>query len=145
MTFKDFELLRHLRLNSRKSIAKISQECNIPASSAYSRLKSCENEIIKRYTSLLNFEKMGLYAKIHLIIKIRNSSKDNFVNFLKICPNVNSIFRLKGDFDFYIEAIFKHEIDANEWVDNLKEKFHFDNLVVHHILKDIQNELFLVK
>lgn len=144
MTSDDLAVLRHLRLDSRKSLAKISRECGIPAISVYNKIKLYENSIISKYTSLLNFDKMGLYSRVHIIVKL-NKEKDGFIKFLNASNNINSVYRLRGNYNFYIEAIFKHELDANDFVKEIKDKFEIQDIIVHDILEDIQKEMFLVK
>jgi DNA-binding Lrp family transcriptional regulator len=139
------KILRHLRLNSRKSLAKIGRECNIPASSAYNEVNRIEQSFVSKYTSLLDFNRLGLYARAHLIIGVDRGDRKLLSEFLGKCPNVNSVYRLRGEHDFYVDAVFKHELEVNDFVKRLKADFAVKEVVVHHILKEVQSEMFLVK
>jgi DNA-binding Lrp family transcriptional regulator len=52
---KDLILIKHLRQNSRKSLANISRETNIPISTLFDRLNELEKTVKKIMLALLIF------------------------------------------------------------------------------------------
>ena len=114
---KDLILLRHLRSNSRKSLAKISRETNIPTSTLFDRLTKLERDIVKKHTSLIDFSKVGYSSFVTFFIKSNN--KEKLKSFLSSNKSVNSLCRISPGFDFYVECVFKDLRDVDEFMEEL--------------------------
>jgi len=59
MKEKDEEIIKLLKKNSRLSITEMSKILDIPDTTIHYRMKKL-NDIIKKYTILLDYEKIGL-------------------------------------------------------------------------------------
>lgn len=136
---KEKELLKHLRINSRKSFAKLSKETGIPLSTLFKTLKKLESEWITKHTSLLDFSKTGHNVKAHLIISSNN--KHELKEHLLQSPNVNSLSSLINEHDFYAECIFKDLKEMSEFKENL-DAYDITHLEHNFIIEDIKREGF---
>ena len=74
---KDIELVKQLRLDSRKSLTNISRKTKIPISTLYDRLKFHEGGLIKKHTSILNFDLLGFKSRVQLLLKTSINNKGN--------------------------------------------------------------------
>lgn len=134
---KELILLQHLRQNSRKSLAKISKETNIPISTLFDTLKGLESNIITKHVSLLDFSKLGYSLKANFAI--RSKQKQRLKEFLMQNQNVNSLFSLINGFDFYAECVFrdlKQLIEFREQVENYDIKKLEETFIVDEIKKE---------
>jgi len=136
---KENELLKHLRVNSRKSLAKVSKETGIPLSTLFETLKKLESEWITKHTSLLDFSKMGHNVKVHMVMN--TNRKPELKEHLVQSPNVNSLSSLINEHDFYAECIFKDLKEMSEFKEQLTE-FDINHLEHTFIIDDIKREGF---
>ena len=141
MKEKEVELLRHLRQNSRKSLAKISKETSIPTSTLFELLKKLENTVITKHTSLLDYSKLGYNLKINFAIK--TNKKQELKQFLIQHKNTNSLSKLINGHDFYVECIFKDLKQVIEFKEQL-ERFDIKDLKETQIIEEIKKEGFNV-
>ncbi len=136
---KDIRLIEHLRKNSRKSLAKISKETNIPISTLFDTLKKLESSVIKKHVSLLDFEKLGYSMKVNFSLK--SQQKQELKKHLMQHPNINSIFSLINGYDFYVECIFRDLKQVIEFKEQL-EKFNIEKLEETFIIEEVKKEGF---
>ena len=142
MNRKDVVLLNLLRKNARETLTLMSRKTNIPVSTLYDRLKANEQNIIKKHTTLLDFPKLGFNTRANIAVKIEKDERNNFVNYLRFHPNVNSMFKINNGFDYMIEIVFRHVKDMEDFLDELEEKFLLLDKQVFYIVEDIKHEEF---
>ena len=111
----DENILRSLMENSKLSYREIGKKVKVSVATVMHRIKKLEKEeIIKKYTTLLNYETLGY--DIEVLIEIRISKGKLFEVEKKIAtnPNVFAVYDITGDFDAAILARFKNrrQIDA---------------------------------
>ena len=134
---KELLILSHLRENSRKSMAEISRQTDIPISTVFDKIKKLENILVTKHTSLIDFSKLGFNIKIGVLLK--TNKKLGLRNFLINNKNVNLAYRVDKGFDYFIEAIFR---DVREF-DSFKEQikiFDIEKINFHPIIEDIKKE-----
>lgn len=139
---KDLLLMSYFRKNSRENLTRISRQTQIPVSTIFDKLRIFEKNLIRRYTALIDFKKVGFDIKIHMLFKLEKEKKEEFKNFLLKNFNVNSIFKVNNGFDFLIEGIFKDMDDLNKFIEQL-DQFKIINRQELFILEDIKREAFL--
>jgi DNA-binding Lrp family transcriptional regulator len=137
---KELLILNHLRIDSRKSLAEISRNTEIPISTIFDKLLKLEKNVIKRYVSLLDFQKLGYSVKVHFMFKI-GEDIDKFKKFLIDHKKINSISKLSGGFDFLVEGIFKDMKELTEFSEDLDE-FNILDKKEHHLVDEIKVEGF---
>lgn len=140
MNEKEFILLKHLRKNSRKSLAKVGKETDIPVSTLFDALKRLEAGAIKKHVSLLNFHKMGYHIKVNMTISARK--KKELRDFLIKDERVNNLYCLTNDYNFMAECLFKDLKEAEDFKESLKE-FGINQMHEHFVLDEIKKEEFL--
>ena len=139
----ELSILDELRKNSRSSIASISAKLNVPATTIISKMKKLEKGIIERYTSLVDFQKLGLFVRVNFAIKARY--KEKLQKYIVEHPNVNSACSLSGDYDYYFETIFPDMASLYNFMESLDEFAPF-KIEEHHIIEDLDREkIALVK
>ena len=105
---KDRCIVNVLLSNSRLSYRQIAKKVGLSVVTVLNRIKKLEKEeIIKRYSTIIDYEKLGY--DVSVIIQIRISKGKLFDVEQKIAthPNVSIVYDHTGDFDATIIAKFK--------------------------------------
>ncbi|MFA6888604.1 MAG: Lrp/AsnC family transcriptional regulator [Candidatus Woesearchaeota archaeon] len=139
---KDIELFSALRKNGRMSLTNISKETHIPVSTVFEKLRQYTDGIIKKYTVLLDFGKLGYTIRVCLVLKV--GCRDKLLHFLDIHPNVNNVYRINNGYDVLCEALFK-DIHAAESFLQALEEFTVMKLEVFYVLEDVKREGFFAE
>ncbi len=131
------EMLMILRDNSRISLTKIANKLNIDIRKAFELKNLFENKIIKKYSSLIDFEKLGYAVNVNFILKTEKN--DLLEGFLINHENVNNLYRTKEG--FITETIFKNMKEFNEFNEKL-DYFNLKEKNFHPVIKEIAREKF---
>ena len=135
--------MAYLRQNARETLTKLSRKTNVPISTIYDKLKQYENDIIKKHTSLLDFNRLGYTTRATIMLKVDKEIKMDIREFLTNSRSINSIFKINNGFDFLLEGIFKEIKELEDFLDRLDEKFKIKNKQVYYIIEDIKREGFM--
>lgn len=103
----DKKILNVLIDNSRLSLRQIAKKADVSVATVMHHIKKLENEkIIKKYTTKLDYEKIGF--DVEVMIEMRISKGKLFEVEKKIAnnPNVFAIYDVTGAFDAIILARF---------------------------------------
>lgn len=140
---KDMVILSYLRKDARETLTRMSRKTSIPVSTIYDRLKTQEQEIIKGYTALLDFSKLGYNARCKIIIRVAREKRDELERFLLVHRNVNSLYKINNGFDFLIEGVFRNIRESEDFLEMLDTKFGVKTKQVYYIIDDIKREAFM--
>ncbi len=141
MRKRDMLIISNLRRNARQPLINISRQTRIPVSTLYDKIKRFESTIIKKYTALVDFEKLGFNIRLLILLKIKDEEK--FKQFLFKSKNVNSAFRISNGYDVILDCIFKYIKEMNNTIDQIEE-FSTDKKVFY-VSKVEARENFLSK
>ncbi len=144
LTKKELLILTHLRADSRKSLAMISRETDIPISTIFDKVNKLGKNTITKYSPLLDFQKLGFGLRVNFVLKANDKKKQELRGFLLENKNVNSVLRLNNDFDFFVEAVFKDMKGLEEFSENLKP-FKIKKKKKFFVIEDLKKEEFLTK
>jgi len=140
----DLKLLGHLRTNARETLTRISQETQIPVSSIFDRLKRLEKmNVIKRYTSLLDLNKIGIHVRVLLLVKPYKSSRENLEDWLMEKRPVNWLIRINGEWKLAAECLFPNIKNLESFIEDFRKSFKGVGYTVYYILEDLKSESFL--
>ncbi len=139
----DQEFIKNLRKNSRSTLTQISRKIHIPISTLYDRLKNHEKDFITKYTTLIDFSKIGYTTKAQIFLKVPIENRIRLESFLNEHQNVNSVYLLNNKYDFLVEGIFENNQLAREFTDYLSTEFNLLDNEIIFIAKDIVKEGFL--
>ena len=137
----DLKIISLLRRNSREKITSISRKTKIPVSTVYDRIKANNGKIIKKNVSLIDFSKLGYSIRMHLLL--RTSQRDKIENFSLKNQNVNSVFRIDGDYDYSLDCIFKDMGEIQEFLNIVNSSFAIEKMSICYVLDEIVREKFL--
>ena len=70
-------ILNELRKNARVSLLEVAKKTNIPLSTVYDKVRNYEGEIIKKHTSIIDFQNLGYHARRIIALKVKKENKEN--------------------------------------------------------------------
>jgi len=141
LTKKENEIIKRLRTNSRMQLTGMGRDLNIPTSTIFKITKNLEKNIIKRYVSLIDFDKLNYCFRIFLISN--SKKKKEFESFLIKHPRVNNIYKISGKYDFISEIILKNRKEMESFLEEIK-KFKITEKNILYIIEDCKKEAFSI-
>ncbi len=136
----DYNILKSLNANARKSFRHIAKELKVSLSTISNRVKKLEDEgIIERYIPVVNKEKIGFDLTGLINIKITHGKLIEVQEKISKDNHVSAVFDITGDWDSLIIAHFKDRRDLNSFI---KKILSMDNVersntqMVLNIVKD---------
>jgi DNA-binding Lrp family transcriptional regulator len=137
---KDLDIIRHIRADSRVSLADISRKTKIPISTVFDKLSKFQNRFIEKNVTLLNFQELGYAIKVNYVIKCKD--RDKLKDFLMQKNSVNNLYRINNGSDFFFEAIFRDMNEMEEFTEKLEE-FGIERKDKFHVIEELKRESFL--
>ncbi|MFT4303809.1 MAG: winged helix-turn-helix transcriptional regulator [Candidatus Woesearchaeota archaeon] len=136
----DIKILTELRKNSRQPLTNISKNTDIPVSTVYDRIRASEKYVIKKHTSILDFPKIGYSIRAGVLANFDDQA--GFIEFSKNNYNINSVFKMEGDYQFMIDCIFSRMLDFQLLMKEF-EKYGIKEKLAHFITEEIVRENFV--
>lgn len=100
----DTAILRSLIKNSRITISQMSKEIDIPDATISNRLKKLEENVIKRYTMILDWQKIGLDLTAMIIIQTESEKHELVKEELSKLEEVSEVYSVSGEYDILIKV-----------------------------------------
>jgi len=139
---KDLQIIASLRKNSRQRLTKISKNLKIPVSTIFARIKQNEKTLLLQNTTLLDFSYLGFNTRAHIFFKAKEAKKKEFIDYLHLNENVNSLYKVNNGFDCMAEVVFKNLKHLEDFLEKIDIKFGIKKKEVHYILDDLKREKF---
>jgi len=137
----DKKLLNVLQEDARLSYRQIAKRVKVSVATVMHRVKKLEKSgIIKRYSALLDFDKLGY--DVQVIIDIRVSEGKLFQVERKIAthPNVYAVYDNTGHFDATIIAKFKNRRSMDNFLKKIQSYEFVERTETKLILNTIKEE-----
>lgn len=143
MKQREIRLVNELRKNCRRALTEIGRSIGMPLSTVFKAVdRLCKEQIITKHTCLADFKRLRFPYKAGVFIEANR--KDGLKNFLAEHPNINTLLRLSGDYDFYAELMFKDMTDFEDFADELRG-LEMINKISAHFVSDVKQEEFKIE
>ncbi|MDO8628785.1 MAG: Lrp/AsnC family transcriptional regulator [Nanoarchaeota archaeon] len=139
-TNKDHLLLHHLRHNSRTTLTRLSKKTGIPVSTIFDKIRGNLNNLIKKNTSLINYEALGYHARIQALLKIRREDRENARDYFSKHIAINNAYRINNGYHYIIEAILKDLPAVEQFLEELEKNVNIEDKKVFYIIENIKVE-----
>lgn len=136
-------IISNLRNNARESLTRMGRRTSIPISTIYDKMKYYEEDIIKKYTVIVDFGKLGFNTRVNILLKTGKEYRDKLRDFLVESKCVNSLFKINNDYDFMVECIFKELKEVETFLDRIENEFGVTDKRLHYIVDEIKREGFM--
>ena len=140
---KDLLIMTHLRKNSRMTLTEIARNCKSPISTVYEKLKNVKNNIIKKNTCIIDFNKLGFYARAKFVLQSHVNHKKDLLEYLMRHNNVNSVYKINNGYDFLFEGVFRNMKDLEEFLETLHVRFKAKKCDTYYIIEESKREEFM--
>jgi len=117
MDIKDKKILAELDLNARATFKEIGKRTKLSKETAIYRINNLEKKkIIQRYTTLVNFAKLGYtgYAIFSRFENVDEKTKTGIINYLKNIPELYWIALVGGKYDLAFAIMAKNVFQFNK-------------------------------
>ncbi|HOI39503.1 MAG TPA: Lrp/AsnC family transcriptional regulator [Methanobacterium sp.] len=114
----DLAILRSLIKNSRITISQMSKEIDIPDATISNRLKKLEKSVIKRYTLIPDWQKIGLEITSIIIIQTESEKHELVKVELSRLKEVSEVYSVSGEYDILIKVWVKSIEDLNQLINS---------------------------
>jgi len=124
MDDKDKKIIDVLKENSKLSTQQISKKISIPITTVHNRMKKLEEEgIIKKYTVVLDYKKIGKLISAFVLINVDykllkqiKKTQDELTKKLKLHSSVEEASRITGGTDLIIKIRVKDVDELDDFV-----------------------------
>ena len=117
LNIKDRRILAELDLNARATFQEIGKKARLSKETVIYRIKNLEKkEIIQRYTTLVNFAKLGYtgYAVFNRFQNLNEELKKEIIEYLKSITELYWIALIGGKFDIVFGIMAKSVFQFNK-------------------------------
>lgn len=140
---KEMLILANLRKNSRETLTRMSRKTSIPVSTIFEKIRGYEVGLIKKYTSIIDFSKLGYSTRATIFVKTSKNYRDRLREYLLINKNLNSVYRINNGYDFMLDGVFRELKDVEVFLEKLESDFGVTEKYVYYIVDEIKKEDFL--
>ena len=116
-------IIAQLRKDARASLTSISKSTGITISTLFERLKQLRGQAITKFTCIVDFKRLGLHAHSLAVYSVSRANKKALQKYLRVHPNVNSVYRINHKYDFLVELVFDGLLAQEEFIDKTDELF----------------------
>ena len=143
MKEKDLKIISSVRKDARMALTEISKSTKIPVSTIFDKLKQHETDTIKKYSAIVDFEKLGYNSKTLMIIRTSYEMRVLLKDYLSTFSNVNNFYIINSGYDFMIETIFRNQKETQDFIDELERNFKISEILQYNIIEEVHREKFL--
>lgn len=140
---RELSLISHLRRDGRITLTSLSRQTGLPISTVYEKLKSFKSEGLVRITSLVDFAKLGFSARVMIAMKVEREVREQFEEYLTKHFQVNTVLRINNGFTFLVDFIFRDMREAEDFLEDMDQRFKLRNKMVFYIIGEVKREAFL--
>ena len=116
---------------------------NIPISTVHDKTKKLQKDnTITRYTTLVDFKRLGFHYHTKIAIQISHHQRDDFLLYLKTRNCINSLFEVNGGFDVMIETLHRDIKEHLVFMEELHEAFEIIETKEFQIINPVLQESF---
>ncbi|RJQ15565.1 Lrp/AsnC family transcriptional regulator [Candidatus Woesearchaeota archaeon] len=145
LTPKEKKLIAGLRNNARQKIKTIAQKNNLPVSSMFELLNKLEKNNIIQHSCRVNFDSIGYPVRMYITLKTELQNREPLQLYLEQHKQVNSLHIINSGYDFLVEAVFKNQKQAQDFMDLLEVNNAIVKKNVYNVIETIHQERFLTE
>ena len=143
---KDLHILSVLRRDARMKLTDMSKKTKIPVSTLFDKIMIFkDNGLVRKYASLVRFEKLGYQAKVLIILSCSKKDRPELQAILERNPRLNSLYKINNGWDFMAEMVFLGVKEVEDFMDEMEEKVTIRKKNIFYIINELKKEEFLAK
>jgi len=140
----DEKILNNLLVDARQSAKQLALKLGMSTVTVLSRIKKLEKEkIIKRYTAIIDHEKIGYTLTAIIEIIAKNDRVVDIEDEISKFENVCGVYDITGSTDTIIIAKFKERNELSKFVKGLAAIPNVENTITHVVLNTAKEDFRL--
>ena len=141
----DKEIINTLIEDSTLSYREIAKRVKVSVATVMNRVNKLKKEgIIKRYTTIIDYEKIGFDVEVLIEIRISKGKLFQVEKEIAHHPNVFAVYDLTGDFDAGILARFKNRRQMDNFLKKIQTYDFIERTNTRLILNTIKEKQIAV-
>ncbi|MEM2909713.1 MAG: Lrp/AsnC family transcriptional regulator [Nitrososphaerota archaeon] len=137
----DLAIIRELVKDGRASYRSIAKKLGISVATVASRVTALEKEgVIKGYTTLVDYEKLGYEITAIIELTISKGKLIEVQRQVAERPNVSGVYDVTGETDSIIVARFKSRGELNKFVKWLLSIPYVERTLTHLVLGIVKED-----
>ena len=136
----DKKILNLLLSDSRLSYRKIARILKVSPATIMNRINHLNKNIIKKYSVLLDYEKLGYEIEVIIELRISKGKLIEVEKKIAIHPNVVAVYDITGDYDAVIIARFKNRKSMDEFLKKIQTYDFVERTFTKFVLHTIKEE-----
>lgn len=138
---KDKKILNILVENSRLSLRQIAKKANISVATVMYHIRNLEKEkIINKYTTKLDYEKIGYDIEVMIEISISKGKLIEVEKKIAIHPNVFAVYDVTGPFDSLVLARFPTRRKMDNFLKKIQAYDFVERTETNLVLRAVKEE-----
>lgn len=118
----DSEILSILNDNARTPLKQIAEAVGLTSPAVKTRIEKMEKEgIILGYSLNINTRAIGYMATAFISIAVEPSRKNDFVIFVKSCPNITECHGITGNYFALMKVLFRSTMELDNFLNRLQK------------------------
>jgi Lrp/AsnC family transcriptional regulator for asnA, asnC and gidA len=114
----DMKIIKCLTDDARSTYKKMAEEAGVSEATIKNRIDKLQEEgIIKKFTIVMDYHKLGRAIKAFIGLKVQPAKLSSIVEVIEKNPDVHVLYRTSGDVDLLIEVIFEQMEDLNSFLE----------------------------
>ena len=139
------KVLEEYLYDSRQSFREVARKIGISSGTVANRIKDLEEkEIIKKYTTQLDYEKLGYELTAITEIIVSEGMMIEVGNEIAKIRNAVSVYNVTGDSDILIIAKFRTRQDLSDFTKTMLKMPNVVRTKTHVVLNTLKEDLTLV-
>ncbi len=131
--------------DSRQSFREVARKIGISSGTVASRIKEMEEkEIIKKYTTLLNYEKLGYELTAVTEITVSEGMMIEVGNEIGEIPHTVGVYNVTGDSDILVIAKFKSRAELSDFTKTILKMEHVVRTKTHVVLNTLKEDYGII-
>lgn len=118
MDILDLKIVKCLTENARCTYKHMAKEAGVSEATVKNRIDKLQEEgIIKKFTIIMDYHKLGRAIKAFIGLKVQPTKLSKIVEVIKKNSDVHVLYRTSGEVDLLIEVIFEQMEDLNKFLE----------------------------
>lgn len=127
--------------DSRQSFREVARKIGVSSGTVASRIKEMEDkEIIKKYTTLLNYEKLGFELTAVTEITVSEGMMIEVGNEIAKIDHTVGVYNVTGDSDILVIAKFKSRASLSDFTKTILKLEHVVRTKTHVVLNTLKED-----
>lgn len=136
----DKRILNILLDDSRLSYRKIARILKVSPATIMNRINNLNKKIIRRYSVLLDYEKLGYEIEVIIELRISKGKLIEVERKIATNPNVVAVYDITGDFDAVIIARFRNRRTMDLFLKKIQSYDFVERTFTKFVLHTIKEE-----